>query len=252
MSLFIGDYKTFYKFVDGYARNKTLALTKKYKSGICACCGTKSSKGNEIQSAHRRGFERCDLVRKFFDDATIKEENGVYQVDLDKFEKLFLDFTSNVSNFFFLCQNCHSKYDSGLLNESDFKYLTESKKVVEKKSKIQNTLPKLNKVSLVNNNLKDKLRVMGKSWFVSYMYFLFIDDNHKNWKNAGNFNSRISVFKQSKIEHKKYLLEILNSSGEKLKTNNLGLSGLEILDITKKLLANWDNIVKDEFYKGVF
>ena len=66
MNLFIGDYKTFYKFFGGYARNHTLYLTKKYKSGVCACCGATDK---EIESAHKRGLERSELVKKFFHES---------------------------------------------------------------------------------------------------------------------------------------------------------------------------------------
>lgn len=123
MNLFVGDYNTFYKFIDGYARNKTLSLTRKHKSGVCACCGTSSS---EIQSAHKRGCERVDLVRKFFNASILKEENSTYTVDLDKFEQLFIDFTSDISNFHFLCGKCHTKYDKGDINEKSFKHKADS------------------------------------------------------------------------------------------------------------------------------
>jgi len=129
MSLFVGNYETFYKFIDGYARNKTLSLTRKYKSGTCACCGTTEA---EIQSAHKRGSERVDLVKKLFNASVVKTENGEYFVDLDKFEKLFINFTSDMSNFHFLCGSCHTKYDKGELTEQDFKYKLESLKKPKK------------------------------------------------------------------------------------------------------------------------
>lgn len=132
MSLFVGNYETFYKFIDGYARNKTLSLTRKYKSGKCACCGTTEA---EIQSAHKHGSERVDLVRKLFDASVLKTEKGEFFVDLDKFEKLFIDFTSDMSNFHFLCGSCHTKYDKGEITERDFKYKSESLKTLNKHKK---------------------------------------------------------------------------------------------------------------------
>ena len=132
MNLFVGDYNTFYKFIDGYARNKTLSLTRKHKSGVCACCGTTEA---EIQSAHKRGSERVDLVKKLFNESVLKTEKGEYFVDLDKFEKLFIDFTSDMSNFHFLCGSCHTKYDKGEIIERDFKYKSESLKNTKKHKK---------------------------------------------------------------------------------------------------------------------
>ena len=134
MNLFIGDYNTFYKFIDGYARNKTLSLTRKHKSGVCACCGTSNS---EIQFAHKRGCERVDLVRKFFNLSTLKEEDGTYTVDLDKFEHLFIDFTSDISNFHFLCGKCHTKYDKAEISEKEFKHKSESVKALRSRKKSQ-------------------------------------------------------------------------------------------------------------------
>lgn len=132
MAKFIGDYPTFYKFIDGYARNKTLALMRKYKSGVCACCGITNA---EIQMAHKRGFERVDLVRKFFEASTLTKNDNEYTIDLDMFESMFVKFTSDVSNFHFLCGNCHPKYDRGIISEKDFNYKQESIKI-----------PKINKI----------------------------------------------------------------------------------------------------------
>ena len=131
MNFFIGDYKTFYKFFGGYARNNTLSLTKKYKSGVCACCGTKEK---EIQSAHKRGFERSELVKKFFYESVYKEDKGVYYVDLDKFEESFVNFSRDISKFHFLCENCHKKYDRGEISEKDFLYKDESIKNEKKRA----------------------------------------------------------------------------------------------------------------------
>lgn len=123
MNLFIGDYKTFYKFFGGYARNHTLYLTKKYKSGVCACCGATDK---EIESAHKRGLERSELVKNFFHESVFKEENGNYYVDLDKFEESFVNFSKDISNFHFLCKKCHTQYDAGEIDENDFVYKDES------------------------------------------------------------------------------------------------------------------------------
>lgn len=52
------------------------------------------------------------------------------------------------------------------------------------------------------------LQSMGKSLFVSYLYFKNIDSNHLFWKNVESTKSlqlRISAFKRSKMFHKIYL-----------------------------------------------
>lgn len=123
MNLFLGDYNSFYKFVGGYARNKTLLLTKKHKSGVCACCGRSDV---EIQSAHKRGLERTKLVRCFFDNSVIEQHEEKYLIDMDKFENAFTKFSSDLSNFHFLCEKCHKKYDRYEIDESDFCYKSAS------------------------------------------------------------------------------------------------------------------------------
>ncbi len=130
MTQFIGDYKTFYKFVDGYARNKTLNLTRAYKSGVCACCGKTET---EIQSAHKRGFERKELVKKCFNAAILKKSKNIYTIDMDVFEKEFIEFTSNISNFHFLCGDCHKSYDDNTISEDDFRYKCDSVKEPRRK-----------------------------------------------------------------------------------------------------------------------
>ena len=80
---------------------------------------------------------------------------------------------------------------------------------------------------------------MGKSWFVSYLYFLKIDRHHLNWKNVQSLKSlrsRISRFKQTEMWHKMYLNKIIKSNPNSLGTNNLGLSGEEIIVMSNELI----------------
>ena len=83
------------------------------------------------------------------------------------------------------------------------------------------------------------LHSMGKSWFVSYLYFKNIDSNHLFWKNVKStksLQSRISVFKRSKMFHKIYLNEIIKSNQSSLDTNKLGLSGKDIIMMSNELI----------------
>lgn len=76
-----------------------------------------------------------DLVRKFFNASILKEEDDIYTVNLDKFEKLFIDFTSDISNFHFLCSKCHTKYDKAEISEKEFKHKPESVKASRSRKK---------------------------------------------------------------------------------------------------------------------
>ena len=83
------------------------------------------------------------------------------------------------------------------------------------------------------------LQSMGKSWFLSYLYFKNIDSNHLFWKNVEStksLQSRISVFKRSKMFHKIYLNETIKSNPSLLGHNKLGLSGEDIITMSNELI----------------
>ena len=51
---------------------------------------------------------------------------------------------------------------------------------------------------------------IGSSWLVSYMYYLKIDKNHKNWGNVSNPSDRMKKFNKCSQFHMKWLQEIVN------------------------------------------
>ena len=132
MNIFIGDKDFFYKIVKGYARNTTRDMTTKYKSGVCACCGIQQ-KG--VETAHKRGFDRSVLVKEWINESMFQQKNSVCRINVDKFDELFKKFTNDLSNFYFLCRDCHSKYDKGEIDEKDFKYISKSIKTAKNKRK---------------------------------------------------------------------------------------------------------------------
>ena len=44
----------------------------------------------------------------------------------------------------------------------------------------------------------DDLTTMGASWFISYLYHIEIDSNHRNWEVPKTKNGRVSVFLRTK------------------------------------------------------
>lgn len=84
------------------------------------------------------------------------------------------------------------------------------------------------------------LRSMGKSWFISYLYYLKIDNQHLNWQNSNlsqkALQTRISNFNNSKEFYKIYLNEIIKSNPSSLDTNKLGLSGEDIIMMSNELI----------------
>ncbi|MBP5707806.1 MAG: hypothetical protein J6W79_02305 [Alphaproteobacteria bacterium] len=136
MNIFIGDDSFFYRLISGYARNTTRDKTAKYKSGVCACCGIK---GKEIETAHKRGYDRSVLVKNWIKESVLQKKGSIYHINVDKFDKLFKDFTCDPSNFFFLCHDCHSKYDHDKIDENNFKYISQSIKQIKANNKVKTT-----------------------------------------------------------------------------------------------------------------
>ncbi len=112
MAIFIGTYQEFDKFIGGYARNKVQQLTKKTKlskNNFCDHCGKKT---NNLDSAHMRGMERKIIMESIL-NTFHKDANGNYVVDLNMFEKDFINHHMPIEeHFYFLCKKCHKLYDS--------------------------------------------------------------------------------------------------------------------------------------------
>lgn len=107
---FIGDIKSFKKYIAAGYRNKVNIWAKPEREkqhGICECCGKRS----ELQSAHREGMEFKDIIIRIL-DTKYKIKDNLYKVDLADFEIEFKEQHNPIRDvFFFLCEGCHNKYD---------------------------------------------------------------------------------------------------------------------------------------------
>ncbi len=112
MAHFIGTKDEFIKYIGGYCRNKVNAITRNERllhNKICQHC---KKTNTELESAHVSGQERNVIIegilKQFF-----KIHDNYYNVDLNKFEELFICCQTPVNeHFLFLCKDCHSKYDA--------------------------------------------------------------------------------------------------------------------------------------------
>jgi hypothetical protein len=84
----------------------------------------------------------------------------------------------------------------------------------------------------------DLLHTMGASWFVSYHYNLHIDRGHINWQKVSTYRNRMSVYNGSKRYHRFFLSQIVGMNEGNLSKNTLGLSGLEVKQMAKRLLTH--------------
>lgn len=108
--LFIGDIKSFKKYITAGYRNKVNYWAKPERdkqNGICEYCREEA----ELQSAHRKGKEFKDIIIQIL-EKKYKIEDNLYKVDLVDFEREFREAHNPIRDvFFFLCPECHNKYD---------------------------------------------------------------------------------------------------------------------------------------------
>ena len=89
----------------------------------------------------------------------------------------------------------------------------------------------------------DDLTTMGASWFISYLYYITIDSEHRNWEKPKTKDSRISVFIRSQCYstskglpmHRHYVEQVCSMSPLMLSKNKIGISGEKVLEMAGKL-----------------
>jgi hypothetical protein len=81
----------------------------------------------------------------------------------------------------------------------------------------------------------DMLTTMGASWFVSYAYHLYVNNEHTNWREVGTYQNRQSVFSQSKEYHRFFFEKIIEMNESRLETNTLGLKGREVIRMAEEI-----------------
>ena len=82
---------------------------------------------------------------------------------------------------------------------------------------------------------------IGAAWFVSYEYYLHIDDTHDNFEKVGEttFVNRINLSKTTNRYHRLWLERIANMNPARLNSNSIGLSGEEVVRMAKELLCTY-------------
>jgi hypothetical protein len=82
----------------------------------------------------------------------------------------------------------------------------------------------------------DILSHIGAAWYASYAYHRHCDPVHNNYTIVSTWKTRASTYKRH-LELEKYFIErISEMSSKKLDTNNIGLSGEEVLRMATKVL----------------
>lgn len=81
------------------------------------------------------------------------------------------------------------------------------------------------------------LRTMGVSWFISYMWYNVIDNNHDNWKYVPTTQTRINAYERGKKHHKLWLSQITYMSVNNLNQNKIGIPGRLIKEMAEILYS---------------
>ena len=118
-SRFIGTLNEFYTFVGPFFRNQVQRFVKKERAkcnNICEYCHTP----HVLDSAHRKGEERPEIIRKILDANYRRTGTLLYDVPLRDFAQKFKDAHFPIlDHLFFLCKDCHVKYDkTGTLTDA--------------------------------------------------------------------------------------------------------------------------------------
>ena len=80
---------------------------------------------------------------------------------------------------------------------------------------------------------------IGASFFISYLYYLKVDTNHKAWdsfKNKSVKTTRIKLINRYSIYYKdwvNYIIDVITPSP--LIRNTIGLTDMEVVDMAKEL-----------------
>lgn len=98
-----------------------------------------------------------------------------------------------------------------------------------------------------------RLRTMGVSWYVSYLYWKMLNSNHDNWRQAQTSQPRHAAF-NGITHHTPYLEYVISGSSLRYGKNEIGLSGDQIIEMAREILnhlqsSSNSHVARAPFYK---
>ncbi|MBR4892132.1 MAG: hypothetical protein IKZ34_03060 [Alphaproteobacteria bacterium] len=93
-------------------------------------------------------------------------------------------------------------------------------------------------VTMCTGDIRRMLNTIGRTWFVSYAYYIYVDSTHKNWELRPSYTDVAkNYFEKLKREHFAILRDIIdNSQEQRLGTNDINLTGAEIKQMAQEIL----------------
>ena len=81
----------------------------------------------------------------------------------------------------------------------------------------------------------EHLTTIGASFFVSYLYYKYVDSSHKSWALIKTQKSRISTINRTEKYHRFWLRCIASMKDTNLNKNTLGLNGATIKEMAASI-----------------
>jgi len=103
-------FKEFMSFLDPKIRNDVQSITKPKKRKLGSVC-EHCAKVKELHAAHKHNFSKISIIKSVLDDYESEDRKYIIpnlQKVLDKIKEIH----KSDDVFFFLCEECHRKYDN--------------------------------------------------------------------------------------------------------------------------------------------
>lgn len=101
----------FHNIVGPKVRNDVATVTKQKKNQLKLICEHCGNKAEELDAAHKHESSRRDIIESILEE--YKSENGKYIIpNLQKVLDRIKEQHKSEDVFFFLCKECHRKYDN--------------------------------------------------------------------------------------------------------------------------------------------
>ena len=110
-------FSLFNKYTGAMWCKKVQNMTRAARRRACGCDCCQQKK--PLDAAHKRHLSRLDIIKQILED-NYKIGPDLYRVDLIEFERKFVAAHKPFDEtFYFLCHDCHEKYDNNDPAESD-------------------------------------------------------------------------------------------------------------------------------------
>jgi hypothetical protein len=103
--------KEFHDVVGPRVRNDVATITKQKKNQLGLICEHCNQKVDELDAAHKHESSRRDIIESILNDYKSEEEKYIIP-DLQKVLDRIKEQHKSDNVFFFLCKDCHRKYDA--------------------------------------------------------------------------------------------------------------------------------------------